>query len=92
LSLTVNQGTTATFQITLPARKLVHGKPKTSAIVLLRTRAQTLGAGAHTVTLKLSRAAAHQLSGKGPLVLTVRVTLKSAGGTVTRSVKVTLTR
>ena len=49
-------------------------------------------AGSHAVTLKLSRAAARQLTGTGALVLTVRVTLKHAGGTVTRTVKITLTR
>jgi len=94
LRLTVSQGTTATFQVTLPVRhsKLAHGKPKANAIVLLRTRAQTLRAGTQTVTLKFSRAAARQLSRSGPLVLTVRVTLQSAGGTVTRTVKITLTR
>ena len=92
LRLTVSQGTTATFQITLPASqsRLAHRKTKT--IVLLNTRAQTLGAGTHPITLKLSRAAQRQLSATGPLVLTVRVTLKSAGGTVTRSLKITLTR
>jgi PKD repeat protein len=92
LSLTVSQDITATFQITLPASqsRFAHGKAKT--IVLLNTRAQTLGAGTHPITLKLSRAAQRQLSARGPLVVTVRVTLNSAGGTVTRSLKITLTR
>ena len=52
-----------------------------------------VGAGTHPITLKLSRGAARQLAGRGPLVLTVRATLTGpTGGTVTRTVKITLTR
>jgi hypothetical protein len=91
----LSQGTTARFQVTLPLResKLARSNAKTTAIVLLRARAQTLPAGTDAITLKLPRGAARELAGTGPLVLTVRVTLINAtGGTVTRSVKITLTR
>jgi PKD repeat protein len=94
-SLAVSQGTTATFQVTLPASRspLAQGQTNASPIVLLRTRAQNLGAGTHVIKLKLSRGAAGQLPGTGPIVLTVRVNLTTAGGgTVTRTVKITLTR
>ena len=61
-------------------------------MVLLRG-AQTLAAGPHTITLKLSRAAAHRLASHGSLVLTIRVTFTGASGsTATRTVKLTLTR
>ncbi len=55
---------------------------------------QILAAGKHAVALKLSRTAARRLAGKGPLVLTVRVTLAGTGGgkTLTRTLKVALTR
>jgi PKD repeat protein len=96
VSLAVNQSTRSTFQVTLPVleSKLAHSaKNKKASLVLLRTGAQTLGAGNHAITLKLSRAAARELAGSGPLVLTVKVTLTEANGaTVTRSLKITLAR
>jgi PKD repeat protein len=96
LSLAVSQGTKATFQITLPVleSKLAHSrKGKNAPIALLQTGAQTLGAGTHPITLKLSRAAARELASSGPLVLTVKVTLTEASGAkVTRSAKITLAR
>jgi hypothetical protein len=52
-----------------------------------------MSAGNHAITLKFPRNTARQLAGTGPLVLTVRVTLTTpTGGTITRSVKITLTR
>ena len=74
--------------------KLAHGpRSKNASIALLRTGAQTLGAGTHAISLKLSRAAARELASSGPLVLTVKVTLTEAGGgTLTRSLKITLAR
>jgi PKD repeat protein len=95
VNLAVSQGTTASFQVTLPVREsnLAGRNAKTSAIVLLRSRPQALRAGTHAITLKLPRNTARQLGGTGPLVVTVRVTLTNpAGGTITRSVKITLTR
>jgi PKD repeat protein len=96
VSLAVSQSTRATFQVTLPVlqSKLAHGpRSKNASIALLRTGAQTLGAGTHAISLKLSRAAARELASSGPLVLTVKVTLAEAGGgTLTRSVKITLAR
>jgi hypothetical protein len=96
VSLAVSQGTTASFQVTLPvleSRLAGSHRPKTSSIVLLRTGAEALGAGSHTITLKLSRAAAHELAGTGRLVLTVRVTLTEPNGAkLSRSVKIALTR
>ena len=95
VSLTVSKGVKASFQVTLPVleSKLAGHKPKNSSIVLLRTQGQTFGAGLHSLALKLSRSAAGELAGAGPLVLTVKVTLTEANGTkVTRSVKITLAR
>jgi PKD repeat protein len=97
LGLTVNQLTPASFQISIPmgetrqaaGRKL---RNPNAPVVLLRG-SQNVAAGAHTVVLKLSRAAARQLAGRGPLVLTVRITLTGANGkTQTRTAKITLTR
>jgi hypothetical protein len=60
--------------------------------VLLRA-SRSFATGSHTILLKLSRAAAHRLSAHGPLVLIVRLTLTGANGkTLTRTVKITLTR
>ena len=95
ISLSVSQATRASFQVTIPAAQTrpARGKPKVRSIVLLSTRAQALGAGAHAVTFKLSRSAARELPGAGPIVLTVKVTLtETSGATISRSVKVTLTR
>ncbi len=96
VSLAVNQSSKATFQVTLPVlqSKLAHGRrSKNASIALLQTGTQTLGAGTHAMTLKLSRAAARELASSGPLVLTVKVTLTGASGsTLTRSLKITLAR
>ena len=96
VSLAVNQSSKAIFQVTLPVlqSRLAHGRrSKNSSIALLQTGTQTLGAGTHAITLKLSRAAARELASSGPLVLTVKLTLTGASGsTLTRSVKITLAR
>jgi len=96
VSLAANQGTRATFQITLPVleSRLPHsGRNKNASVTLLHTGAQPLRAGSNAITLKLSRGAARELAGSGPLVLTVKVTLTDASGaTATRSLKVTLAR
>ncbi len=97
ISLSVSQATRATFQVTLPVPDgRVAGerrKPKAGSIVLLRSGAQRLGAGAHVITLRLSRAAARELAGAGPLVLSVKVTLTEASGaTISRTIKVALAR
>jgi hypothetical protein len=61
-------------------------------VVLLRAR-RTLGPGGHPVVLKLTRAAARRLASTGRLVLSVRVTFRTAAGkTLTRTAKITLTR
>ncbi|HTU86697.1 MAG TPA: PKD domain-containing protein [Solirubrobacteraceae bacterium] len=94
VSLAVSQATKASFQVTLPVleSRLAGPKHKTGTLVLLRL-AQTLGAGNHAIPLKLSRAAARELAGSGPLVLTVKVTLTEAsGGTISRTLKITLAR
>jgi PKD repeat protein len=92
LGLTVNQRTRASFQITVPMWQTKQGGHKGKPVVLLRG-AQTLGAGKHTITLKLSRSATRRLATHGSLVLTVRMTLTAANGkTLTRTVKITLTR
>ena len=97
ISLSVSQAARASFQVTIPVSqtRLAHSarKPKTRSIALLHTGAQAVGTGAHALTLKLSQAAARELAGAGPLVLSVKVTLTEANGaTISRSVKVTLTR
>ena len=61
-------------------------------MVLLRA-VRTLPAGNRTITLRLARAAAGRLAPRGSLVLTVRVTMTGAGGgTLTRTMRITLTR
>ncbi len=97
VSLSASQSAVASFQVTIPVShtRLAHNgrKPGTRSIVLLRTPAQAVGAGAHAITLKLSGAAARELSGARPLVLTVKVTLTVASGaTISRTVNVDLTR
>jgi PKD repeat protein len=96
VSLAVNQGTRAIFQITLPVleSKLSHSvRNKNATVTLLHTGARTLGAGTDAIMLKLSRTGARELAASGPLVLTVKVTLTEANGaTVTRSLKITLSR
>ena len=95
ISLSVSQATRASFQFTIPVSqtRLVHTGRKARSIVLLKTRAQALGAGRHAITLKLSRAAAHELAGVGPLMLSVKVTMTEASGaTISRTLKITLTR
>jgi PKD repeat protein len=92
LGLTVNRRTPAIFQITIPLAQTKQGssgKGHPNGTVVLLRRAQTLAVGKQTIVLRLSRAAARRLALKGPLVLTVRVTL---GGKVTRTAKVILTR
>ncbi len=97
VALTLNQRTRASFQITLPLAQTKQGStakhhPQGNAVLLRGV--QILAAGKHAVALKLSRTAARRLAGKGPLVLTVRVTLAGTGGgkTLTRTLKVALTR
>jgi hypothetical protein len=97
ISVSVSQATRASFQVTIPVSqtRLAHSarKPKARSIALLHTGTQAVGTGAHALTLKLSRAAARELAGAGPLVLSVKVTLTAANGaTISRTVKVTLTR
>ncbi|MBV9413557.1 MAG: PKD domain-containing protein, partial [Solirubrobacterales bacterium] len=88
LGLSVNQGASVSFQVTIPA---AHGK-RGAKTVLLRG-ARTLTPGGHTLTLTFSRTAAAQLRARGSVVLTIRLTLTSAGGAaVTRTANVTLTR
>ncbi len=90
VNLSVNLAERASFQVTFPGRKRA-GKPTT--VTLLRTGAQAIRAGAHAITLKLSPAQVRRLAAAGPVALTVKVTVtKPGGGTLTRSVKLTLTR
>jgi PKD repeat protein len=100
LSLAINQGATANIQITIPVGQTKHGSRMSHVgrsvtlkpVVLLRA-ARALGAGTDPLTLRLSRSAANQLGAKGPLVLTIRVTVTDgAGATVTRTMKIQLTR
>jgi PKD repeat protein len=96
ISLSVSQATQASFQVSIPVsqNRLAHAgrKPGTRSIVLLRTPAQALSAGAHAITFKLSRADARELAGGVPLVLSVKVTLTEPNGaTISRTIKVTLT-
>ena len=97
LALQVNLRTKASFQITVPFTQTRQGataKRNPKATVVLLRSAQTLAPGSHTIVLKLSRAAARRLAARGPLVLTIRITLAGNGTTTTqtRTLKVALTR
>ncbi len=97
LSLQVSLRTRVSFQITIPlsqTRQGAAGKRNPKATVVLLQRSQTLAAGKHAIVLKLSRAAARHLAARGPLVLTIRITLAGTGTTATqtRTLKITLTR
>ncbi len=94
LALAVNQSSRASFQVTIPlAQTRQAGKRHQKATVVLLRAVRTLPAGNRTITLRLARAAAGRLAPRGSLVLTVRVTMTGAGGgTLTRTMRITLTR
>ena len=61
--------------------------------MLVKTGGRSFGAGTYTITLKLSKAAIRELSGAGPLTVTVQITVVGAhGAKLTRSAKITLER
>ncbi|MBV9802339.1 MAG: PKD domain-containing protein, partial [Solirubrobacterales bacterium] len=100
LGLAVNQTAAASIQITIPVTQTTEGGSATHGtrhgsappVVLLRS-SRSLGPGSHGLVLRLSRGALGQLTANGPLVVTVRVTFTGSGGrTVTRTLKITLTR
>ena len=92
----------ASFQVTVPTgrsgrtgepprRRLSSGT--TRSIILLRIRTRLFKAGAHVIMIKLSPAAARQLSGRSSMDVTVQVTLVDAfGSRITRLVTITLHR
>jgi PKD repeat protein len=102
LTLSLSLSGTASFQVTIPAASTspAHGRRGTHrrsvsapVIILLRVRGRRVAAGSHPITLKLSRAAIRRLSGRGPVTVTVRITvIDGYGSTITRSIKVTLRR
>jgi PKD repeat protein len=100
LGLVVNQRVRASWQVTLPlsqtkqTRHSVRGtSDNAQLIVVLLRRTQTFGAGTHTITLRLSPAAVRRLATRGPLVLTIRVTLTTADGrSLTRTATLRLAR
>jgi len=98
IRLSTNASTTVSFQITIPRSETRHvagraQRGNRKPVVLLQTRGRRFGAGAYTVTLKLSKAAVRELSGAGPLTVTVRITVAGAhGAKLTRSAKITLQR
>ncbi len=97
IRLSTNASTTVSFQITIPRSETRQGtgpgRPSRKPVVLLQTGARGFGAGTYTITLKLSKAAVRELSGAGPLTVTVRITVVGSNGAkLTRSAKITLER
>jgi PKD repeat protein len=97
VNVSVNQGSKVTIQVTIPPAATKQARRTSTQhvtpITLLQVRGRAVASGTHQITLKLSRAAARQIPGKGPVVLTVKITVTGANGrTLTRSVKVTLQR
>ena len=93
IRLSVNASAKVTFQITIPRAETHQPAGKATRVPLARTATRTLGAGTYSIALRLSKAELRELSGSGPLVLTVRVTVTGAGGVkLTRSAKLTLQR
>ena len=102
----MNASAKVTFQITIPRAETRQGTKtatgggrahqpagKATRVPLARTATRTLGAGTYSIALRLSKAELRELSGSGPLVLTVRVTVTGASGVkLTRSAKLTLQR
>ena len=97
IRLSTNASTAVSFQITIARSETRQGtgpgRLSRKPVVLLQTGGRSFGAGTYTITLKLSKAAVRELSGAGPLTVTVRITVVGAGGAkLTRSAKITLTR
>jgi hypothetical protein len=100
LGLVVNQRVRASWQVTLPLSQtkqtrhtVRRARDNAQLIVVLLRRAQTLAAGKHTITLRLSRAAIRRLATRGSLVLTIRVAMTTTDGrTLTRTATLRLTR
>jgi hypothetical protein len=96
LKVSVNQGSKVSFQVTIPGTSKRAGKAsgrQPAAITLFTVRGRALAAGSHQITLKLPGAAARRLPGRGPLVLTVHITVTDAyGRALTRTVKVPVQR
>jgi PKD repeat protein len=96
IKLAVNQGAKISIQVTIPARATKQtrrtGTRHVAPITLLQQHGRAVASGTNQITVKLSAAAARKLPGSGPVVLTVKITVTGAGGTVTRTVKVALQR
>ena len=97
IRLTTNASATVSYQITIPRSETRQGtgagRPNRKPVVLLKTGGHSFGAGTYTIMLKLSKAAVRELSGAGPLTVTVRITVVGAhGAKLTRSAKITLER
>ena len=61
--------------------------------MLLQAGGRGFGAGTYTIMLKLSKAAVRELSGVGPLRVTIRMTVVGPyGAKLTRSASITLQR
>ena len=88
------------FQITIPRSETRQGtgpgrtqRLNRKPVVLVQTSGRSFGAGTYSIMLKLSKAAVRELSGTGPLKLTIRITVVGAhGAKLARSASITLQR
>ena len=100
IQLSTNASSTVSFQITIPRSETRQGmgasaslKRTSKPVVLLQTGGRSFPGGTYSITLKLSKAAVRELSGAGPLRVTIRITVLGANGAkLTRSATVTLQR
>jgi PKD repeat protein len=100
IQLSTNASSTVGFQIAIPRSETRQGtglgrtqRPNRKPVVLLQTAGRGFGGGTYTIMLKLSKAAVRELSGAGPLQVTIRITVVGANGTkLTRSASITLQR
>jgi PKD repeat protein len=98
LTVSLNQSGRATLEVTIPGEAPVpkgrrRATAKPAPIVLLHISGRAMPSGVHALTLKLSRSAAQELSSRGTAVLTVRIVVTDAYGTlITSSTTITLHR
>ena len=100
IQLSTNASSTVSFQITVPRSETRQGagpgrtqRLNRKPLVLLQTGGRSFGAGTYTIMLKLSKAAVRELSGAGPLQVTIRMTVVGPhGARLTRSASITLQR
>ncbi len=100
VQFSTNASSMVGFQITIPRSETRQGtgpgrtqRLNRKPVVLVQTSGRSFGAGTYSIMLKLSKAAVRELSGTGPLKLTIRITVVGAhGAKLTRSASITLQR